>query len=218
MQDVNKRLEKATKIKGNARSAENSKQGHQRTPSFILALLQDALAKTKKPVRQPRGGFTDVGLHTGGESRATGWPLASSVSRFVVEQLGACHVDYEIIIAEWELALLEASLASPQIPPISLTRMLESVTWRGAVLADADNDMLAFEARAAHCRAVMDKRFSDSLRRQATLFEIPSLSLTGDGIRGLSHRLPCLVIAEELQARKELSSIEVSRVSSSHLP
>jgi hypothetical protein len=57
----------------------------------------------------------------------------------------------------------------------------------------------------------MDKRFSDSLRLQATLFEIPSLALTGDGIGGLRHRFPCLVISEEMKARKELSSIEGSR-------
>jgi hypothetical protein len=100
LQDVHERLKEATQIKGNARSAGNGKQGHQKTPSFILALVQDALAKTEEPVRQPRGGFTDVGLHTGGQSRETAWPLASSVSQFVVEQLGACHFDYEIIIAK----------------------------------------------------------------------------------------------------------------------
>lgn len=67
----------------------DNKKGFQRTPAFIAAVVKDALTMLSKGVTaataardygrfaatMPRGGFTDVGLHTGGVSRPTGWPL-----------------------------------------------------------------------------------------------------------------------------------------------
>jgi hypothetical protein len=59
---------------------DNSKSGFQRTPSFILAVIKDSLLQVQqqlscKQESMPKGGFTDVGLHTGGMPRATAWPL-----------------------------------------------------------------------------------------------------------------------------------------------
>ena len=64
----------------------NDDKGHQRTPAFILSVLMDsldyALIRDDKthpsPESKARGGFTDVGLHTGGEPRNTSWPLVSA--------------------------------------------------------------------------------------------------------------------------------------------
>jgi hypothetical protein len=83
-------LRKAEARKGDNRSAAGGKQGHQKTPAFVHALALQALEITiaegeagcgsndeadEVEPRQPRGGFTDVGLHTGGTPRDTAWPL-----------------------------------------------------------------------------------------------------------------------------------------------
>lgn len=78
-------LAKAKKRKGDERSAAGGHQGHQKTPAMIRALALQALeqlaagegAKVKE--RVPQGGFTDVGLHTGGQPRDTAWPLVREV-------------------------------------------------------------------------------------------------------------------------------------------
>ena len=75
--------------------------GLQRTPAFILARVMDALqlqatlqqqqepalsmervcgsASNAGLVHLPRGGFTDVGRHTGSSRRDTCWPLVKGV-------------------------------------------------------------------------------------------------------------------------------------------
>lgn len=55
-------LAAAQKKTGDSRSARGGKQGHQRTPAFIHALYREASGSANNT---PRGGFTDVGLHTG---------------------------------------------------------------------------------------------------------------------------------------------------------
>lgn len=75
--------------KGDARSAAVGRQGHQKTPAMVAAAVRQALAQTRSDavaaaggqqaakVQEcvPQGGFTDVGLHTGGVPRDTAWPL-----------------------------------------------------------------------------------------------------------------------------------------------
>lgn len=74
--DIDLRLEEAKIITGDQRHADN-KESHQKTPSFILSLLQNALKTAKQrpgegrpPISRkqfkeddisPKGGFTDVG-------------------------------------------------------------------------------------------------------------------------------------------------------------
>ena len=54
---------------------------HQLTPdpssacSPLQALQPEPADGQKEQDRPPRGGFTDVGLHTGGSPRDTAWPL-----------------------------------------------------------------------------------------------------------------------------------------------
>ena len=61
----------------------------QRTPAFAHALILSALAGSDEPeahgslnngsLPEARGGFTDVGRHTGSEKRQTCWPLVREV-------------------------------------------------------------------------------------------------------------------------------------------
>ena len=88
-------LSKMQQRAGSRRSASsNDDKGHQRTPGFVLSVLRDALdyasqdasgpaagrdaQAEEQPESKPVGGFTDVGLHTGGVLRDTSWPLVSA--------------------------------------------------------------------------------------------------------------------------------------------
>lgn len=77
-------LAKVQSRTGDKRSASGGKQGHQRTPAFIHALWQQVFSASAVEVL-PRGGFTDVGLHTGGESRSTAGPLVFSALNQVLQ-------------------------------------------------------------------------------------------------------------------------------------
>jgi hypothetical protein len=91
--------------KGDKRSAAGNEQGHQRTPSFVWALMTDVLRDTKAraaasetdgeeeeekevKVTQPPGALTDVGLHTGGKPRNTSWAIVRAAVEAVMLHLG----------------------------------------------------------------------------------------------------------------------------------
>ena len=57
---------------------------------MIQAVLLDALSELVKKSdsltpHKARGGFTDVGLHTGGNFRNTTWPLTIAVLQIMLE-------------------------------------------------------------------------------------------------------------------------------------
>ena len=85
------------------------------TPSFVQAVVQDALAGTDGPTHPARGGLTDVGLHTGGQPRATAWPLARAIALAHLFQLAPAHEAppwcEEEAVLEFRLFLLEAASA-----------------------------------------------------------------------------------------------------------
>lgn len=69
---------------GSQRNAAHNESGHQWTPAFLLAALRDVLeGRTDMgdlgTTSKPCGGFTDVGLHTGGAARDVCWPLVVAV-------------------------------------------------------------------------------------------------------------------------------------------
>jgi hypothetical protein len=80
-----------------AKAKDHKKSGFQRTPAFILAVIKDALVQVQQQQQQqacgrqksmPRGGFTDVGLHTGGMPRPTAWPLVQQTFQVCVQYVG----------------------------------------------------------------------------------------------------------------------------------
>jgi hypothetical protein len=91
------------RLNGRDISSGEKKKGHQRTPACIEAVVRDAikfyalnqdrhnlLARELDNIldngRLPRGGFTDVGRHSGGQARETTWPLAKAVIGSFMEQ------------------------------------------------------------------------------------------------------------------------------------
>lgn len=94
--------QKALKQEEKKKGLHGAKSCYQCTLAFILSAVQAALAqcmnmpgdsstahvqlssflgspKAKQAFPPPRGGFTDVGLHTGGEPKATTWPVLQSM-------------------------------------------------------------------------------------------------------------------------------------------
>ena len=105
---------------GTDRSAAGNKQGHQRTPSIIHALLLQALRCKCKyscncPVILPEGGFTDVGLHTGGRERDTCFPLVRSVFEWSLKQnrsnastsYATKHLYFAVVMAHFHIFILD---------------------------------------------------------------------------------------------------------------
>jgi len=75
----NKLLKKAQQRTDEQRHAmAGSHRGHQRTPAFLVSLVEDALTGNTGNETDPRGAFTDVGQHTGGQPRCTIQPLVSA--------------------------------------------------------------------------------------------------------------------------------------------
>jgi hypothetical protein len=94
-------FQRAASASGNDRSAASGSIGHQRTPASIVAVFETTkilmtmdvsdekkFSKAMKDCAvQPKGALTDVGLHTGGKARYTGWPLVRELLFFVVHDL-----------------------------------------------------------------------------------------------------------------------------------
>eukprot|EP00983_Pelagomonas_calceolata_P082636 1155978-Pelagomonas_calceolata.AAC.1 len=97
----------------------------------------------------PRGGFTDVGQHTGTVPPNAAWPLVYAVIQVVLEQTGTCAMTspptqldpsslHLLAMAHFELWLL--SLQSHQVSPPTCTpaalnacmRMLQSAASKAA--------------------------------------------------------------------------------------
>ncbi len=163
---ADKFLRKAEARKGDKRSAAANDQGNQKTPALIQALLRDALDKldneeepdeSKAP---PRGGFTDVGLHTGGSPRNTGWPLVQAVMQALFEEHDGGHVLYRQAVANLKLWLAERQLSVLRPETADAKRvdicvqMMAAAAAAGSELADDGLDMISFEARCIVIRFV----------------------------------------------------------------
>ncbi|KAJ3312282.1 hypothetical protein HDU76_002913 [Blyttiomyces sp. JEL0837] len=84
LENIKELMKKASTITGDERSAASGKQGHQRTPSFVRAIIEQAIIGDENLEVLPRGGSTDVGLHTGGRARETVVPCIVAVLRFLL--------------------------------------------------------------------------------------------------------------------------------------
>ena len=92
-QKIEELLKKAQNRKKTERSAKGGNQGHQYTPAFIYALLLQAekcqcFSECQCEDVLPKGGFTDNGLHTGGNPHNTSFALARSLWHWCTKQTG----------------------------------------------------------------------------------------------------------------------------------
>lgn len=183
--DFNRAFAKATAKKGDQRSAAGDAQGHQKTPSFIWAVLQDVLGKLQDgtlKVTQPPGALTDVGLHTGGKPRNTCWPLVAAAFEFLAARRskdGGLRREFWAAFDVWVLEQVVKDFKAP----LSSTgvdmgmKILQHATRKLAVMADEDRDVSQLKRRCQQMKKCIDEL--------ATATQEVSLLLTIDERRHL---------------------------------
>jgi hypothetical protein len=110
---VQQLLAKSEQCHEDKRSAGYNEQGNQKTPALVQAILEDAMNKLLQntTLTAPPGGFTDVGLHTGGRPRNTCWPLVRAVMQVRLEA-AQHHSLFRFAMLQMRLGWLEHFVAS----------------------------------------------------------------------------------------------------------
>lgn len=126
---------------------------------MIKAVMLDALSDllSKSDVLTPaRGGFTDVGLHTGGHARNTTWPLVLAVLQVILESAGFQNL-YCVAMAHLKLMCVERmiSLASQETNLNTIMQMLKATVNEGGNLTSPCLifDISGFETRCLRIRS-----------------------------------------------------------------
>jgi hypothetical protein len=205
-------MAKASSRTGKERSAAGGTQGHQKTPSFVEAVIKDArkvllghatMDEIVAAGSVPRGGFTDVGRHTGGEKRRTCWPLVREVHRHLVCSGPTACVDPEglqrrfiahfaLWASEQQMRTVAKALAHSVAgtkPPLdngailvdSVVQMLEVATASaGSMVADGYT-LSGFEERCKDVRQKLDHALDERNTRAADFYMLPSGSKWATG-------------------------------------
>eukprot|EP00899_Mesostigma_viride_P018047 jgi/Mesvir1/26243/Mv05721-RA.1 len=167
--DVKEKIQRAEEEahRTGKRTAAGKDKGHQKTPAFINSVLSDAvqsLLSGTEHESQPRGGFTDVGLHTGGQSRDTCWALVREVVQALLSHVllplrvagmhgvaslplsskqlvAVVEASMCLWLLERQLALLTPETATPSSVTV-VVDMLEHTALLGAQLADCMSENL----------------------------------------------------------------------------
>jgi hypothetical protein len=203
MRLIDEVLRKASAKKGASRSAADG-QGHQKTPSFIEAVVNDAAKvlreeATLKEVQLsgtlPRGGFTDVGLHTGGEARRTCWPLVRELHKHLVccsptdcvDPIGLHRrflAQFELWASEQQMGTIVKALAISAVrtvPPLdngavlvdSVVQMLERATASASSMVADGYDLPRFEERCKTVRQQLDTAMEKRSFQAAGFYKLP---------------------------------------------
>ena len=192
-----KLFDKIRSEKGGNRSAAGKKKGHQKTPAFVHAVLLQAKICTCQEKRAypdvlPKGGFTDVGLHTGGQRRDTCFALARSVFHWLFDQ--ACAFGdqsnlctdgshFDPVMVHFHMYLLEKAIVVVDDIDISMNasnvksevdqridflfEMLRHVAILAARLADDGYDL---------CKCVEKlKEFNKRIHRSKRMWDVTTL-------------------------------------------
>ncbi|CAM9708595.1 unnamed protein product, partial [Scytosiphon promiscuus] len=207
-------LRQASQRHGNSRSAAGGKQGHQRTPAMIKALLDDAktaLHSTVNSEHVPAGGFTDVGQHTGGDPRNTAWPLAREVFQAVL--LGEAGKDasdstrvvdhaklevlFNLVDADLHLSVLEKRLAGRSWASEGEgMEMLECCARLGEGLAHDGHDMKEYLTRMERVRQTLRDAVSTRMAGVAGRYQLPDVN---ELFEAKDATLPLLVVPPPLR-------------------
>ena len=157
---------KAQQREGEKRSAAHNEQGHQKTPAMMIAVATDALRSLsledeeaeEMSLTNPRGGFTDVGVHTGGDARHTAWFILEGV----VEILLGDHRLFRVTMAQIRIWLAERHVVSVVRDASTskvdeIMKMLAEAVEKAVPLADEGHDMASFEARSVAVRHQLEE-------------------------------------------------------------
>ena len=166
---------------GDKRSAAGGEQGHQRTPGFVHALYREAFGMQQTQLA--RGGWTDVGMHTGGqERRPTAWSLVTSclyqllhnrstsirlssdkLYRKFVTYFGLYTCDGKLRLYDEQSATSEPRSNAPDMLLDKTFRILQAASILAAALSDDGVDMSHFLHRSKSIRdQIVEKASSRS--------------------------------------------------------
>jgi len=201
---------------GDARSAKNTNGGHQKTPGFIYGIYQSALRQlpniklniqtnkkyTIDETIHPKGGFTDVGMHTGGEKRCTIYALIKNVLYFVFYYIQQEKQEIECLdklfkynLLLFEIYLLEVEHKSKRISnPNDFIQMILSISKKAEDLIDYDKNLIEIifkRIQPIYEDLVIKFQTTDNLNilfRQIDLLSLRSPSITLETDREISSQ------------------------------
>eukprot|EP00198_Chlamydomonas_reinhardtii_P007687 XP_001697024.1 predicted protein [Chlamydomonas reinhardtii] len=221
----------------------SNEKGFQRTPAFIHAAVLDALAlevaggggttgtgSWKKTVA--RGGTTDVGQHTGGDTvRNTCWPLVQATIQVSLLRMGVCgphqqpNLLFRRAMAHMDLWLLRRQVQCMDSPsaatPVALTatmHMLQATAAKAANLAAEGEDVSTFEKACQSVRQSLEAVASERAWKAAEQHCVPpagSEAALGELLwpRGTLPGLPpAQLAAGGLEAAKQRESANLGTV------
>ncbi|EJK67911.1 hypothetical protein THAOC_10982 [Thalassiosira oceanica] len=190
-----KLMARASTRTGDKRSAAGGKQGHQMTPPFVHALYREAFGMEKG--QQPRGGFTDVGLHTGGQKLDTAWPLVHASlhellknrlrHRFDVDDLAKKVEVYfgafcsQTLINKFIGTTIKPTTNAPHVLLESAYRILQTTSTKAVKLSDDGVDMADFLALTKSLTSTIKKESSRSANQYSQIFVLPRTDEEVDG-------------------------------------
>ena len=165
----------------------------------------------------PRGGFTDVGLHTGGAERGTCWPLVREVHRHLLSfgQTSCADPDglqrrfvaqFELWMTERQCETVVAALSQPpegSAPPFdnsavlvdSVVQMLETtVSSASSMVADGYN-LPGFEMRCERVLQRLNEATTARQARDAAFYVLPTETAWATNVKAPIVDLPPTVPA-----------------------
>ncbi|CAM9355098.1 unnamed protein product [Chrysoparadoxa australica] len=218
---------KAKARKGKDRTAAGGKQGHQKTPAFVLAVMEDALRGLEEPVTEPRGGFTDVGLHTGGLPRDTSWSLVQSVLQFTIERLAPLHHSstnkragkWPRLIADFYRLMLWDHLCDDNFLPASRRKVDEAMhaltvaAQHGSALPENEPGRDAFARECAKARRRINSFEAERSRLTDLQWRLPTPPeiISSEVINAMLH-LPMIELPSEVLVDDERPGLAKARM------
>ncbi|KAF1773425.1 Protein of unknown function DUF3645 [Phytophthora cactorum] len=176
-------LLQAQRRHGSLRSAKTHELGHQKTPQFIKAVVQRAIASitgiSESCSITPQGGTTDVGQHTGGLPRDTCWPLVQAA----IEQNLCCGKGlFRKTLVMFQLSLLQTEVH--EVP----TSSVENVARRQQVvnLLESGYDVSVLQGQCTRLHGSIEG-FVDALIRKTADQGTPTSCIDQSGSLRISR-------------------------------
>jgi len=182
-------FEKAILQRGDRRSAGGDNgRGHQRTPQFISSILTDAfhfsVNNSASQTTQPRGGATDVGVHTGGIPRSTCWSIIAASLRFLLRLpkfkdiflFEFFKADFDVWVAEDFLSKLSSQNSGNSTLINATMDVLSSLALYTSSLAEKGQDVSRLEMKCKSCRTLLDTIVGQKMVENASRLTFPDLS------------------------------------------
>eukprot|EP00557_Chaetoceros_sp_GSL56_P010325 CAMPEP_0176476578 /NCGR_PEP_ID=MMETSP0200_2-20121128/128_1 /TAXON_ID=947934 /ORGANISM="Chaetoceros sp., Strain GSL56" /LENGTH=332 /DNA_ID=CAMNT_0017872259 /DNA_START=224 /DNA_END=1224 /DNA_ORIENTATION=- len=197
--DFKRRLVEASKRHGDERSAAGDRQGHQKTPAWIHALAMQTIKckctdKCQCPPVLSKGGFTDVGRHTGGKT--TDFALVRSVFHHL---LGDSETNQSFdILSDGSVLFICPPEVKQHNGDVSVTEdalffMFQCCAVKGASLVDLDYNVSALIDQLEDIFSSLKKRITWKNERLRAANELK--------VEIRSHRPPLLKIPDAVGAQ-----------------